>query len=96
MSDIETEYIKLRSNAKNLEDLCQKFPTLKGIDSFTSGMVATMMGIITHLNPKNIQMDDETQKALHKTIFEQAKKVFIFVTLFFPNLDFLIFFSIFV
>lgn len=84
LSDLETEYIKQRSNANNLEELCRRFPSLKTIDSFTSGMMATMMGIIAHLNPKKNQlieeMDDETQKTLHKTIFEQSKKVFLRVS----------------
>lgn len=73
----------MRSNTTNFEPLCAKFPALKGIDSFTSGITATMMDVITHLNPKKIQqaiaLDEIDQKAMlessRKTIVEQAKKV---------------------
>lgn len=70
---IESEYMKMRSNKVIFEPLCAKFEALKGIESFTSGISATMMDIITHLNPKKMQTmpgDDEAQKAM----LESTKK----------------------
>lgn len=83
LNNIESEYMKIRSNSTNFEPLCAKFPALKGIDSFTSGITATMMDVIAHLNPKKIQqaiaLDELDQKAMlessRRTIVEQAKKV---------------------
>lgn len=44
LSGLESEYMKLRSNTKTFEELCSKLPALKGIDSFTSGiMVACIL-----------------------------------------------------
>lgn len=83
LNNIESEYMKMRSNTINFEPLCAKFPALKGIESFTSGITATMMDVITHLNPKKIQqaiaVDEVAQEAMlesaRKTIVDQAKKV---------------------
>lgn len=82
LSGLESEYMKLRSNTKTFEELCSKLPALKGIDSFTSGIIATMMDVIIHLNPKKPMprfLDEEAQKTLVKTsqmtILEQATKV---------------------
>lgn len=82
---LESEYMKMRSNKNTFEPLCAKFPSLKGIESFTSGITATMMDVIMHLNPKKLQStiaDEATQKAMlestQKTVMEQMKKVRIF------------------
>lgn len=79
---LESEYLKLRSNTNNFEELCGKFPAIKGIDSFTTGLTATMMDVITHLNPKEgqaIPLDDAMQigmlETTKKNILEQGKKV---------------------
>lgn len=86
LTALESEYIKMR-NTDNFEALCEKFPALKEISTFTSGIIATMIDIVAHVNRKKSQriqiqsMDDESRNAMleanKKSITEQAKKVYI-------------------
>lgn len=81
--NLEAEFMKMRSNANTLTELCEKYPALKNIDSFTTGMIATMMDVINRFNAKvekqSIAVDEESQVKLiessRKMVVEQAKKV---------------------
>lgn len=84
LTSLEAEYIKMRSNENAYQAVCNKFPALKSIESFSSGTIATMTDIIAHLNPKKNQavpiiLDEESRKAMvettQKAIVEQAKKI---------------------
>lgn len=82
LKSLETEYIGMRSNPTIFEEKCNKFPALKGIHSFTSGMIATMMDVVMHLNPKKqatICMDEAAQEIMlntsKETVMVMAKKV---------------------
>lgn len=75
----------MRSNINIFEPLCVKFPALKEIDSFTSGITATMMHVITHLNPKEKQpllLDDATHQSIRENVLEQAKQVIFLLIIF--------------
>lgn len=81
LKNLEKEYIGMRTNPNIFEEKCNKFPALKAIHSFSSGMMATMMNVVTHLNPKKeeIILDDETQEMMleqsKETVIALAKKV---------------------
>lgn len=85
LTGLESEFLKLRSNAEVFDELCAKFPALKAIDCFSSGVTATMNDIIIHLNSAKKQaigLDESLQKVMlesnRKNVFEQSKKVCLF------------------
>lgn len=85
---LEAEYIKMRSNVNAFQAVCNKFPALESIESFSSGIIATMNDVIAHLNPKKSQaipitLDEEGRKSMaeatQKAIVKQAKQVSLFI-----------------
>lgn len=85
LGGLESEYIKMRSNTNAFGAVCTKFPALEQIESFTSGIKATMADVIKHLNQKSTpqnDVDEATRKEMlesaQKVVREQAKKVRIY------------------
>ncbi|XP_055307854.1 uncharacterized protein LOC129571981 [Sitodiplosis mosellana] len=81
LKKLEIELNGLRSNPTIFEEKCNKFPELKETHAFTSGLIATMMNVINHLNPKMPaivvnEVDHETVLTASKDmVMVQAKKV---------------------
>lgn len=81
LKSLESEYIGMRTNPNIFDEKCNKFPALKGIHSFSSGMIATMMNVVMHLNPKKqaIIVDEVTQEKMlatsKETVMVLAKNV---------------------
>lgn len=78
----------MRPNTAAFQVVCNKFPALENIESFSSGTLTTLCDVVAHLNPKNIRavsMDLDDDGHGHsmidknkKAIIEQAKKGFVF------------------
>lgn len=77
ISNLECEYMKLRSNVTKFEKSCEKFPELKSIDFFTSGLIAVLTELVGHINckAKPVENDAETDEAIVDKLVEQCKKV---------------------
>lgn len=76
---LESEFLQMRSSS-GFAAACTKYPDLQAIESFSSGMKATMTDVIMHLNPKSVlkiglsepAQDLESQR---NDVYEKAKKV---------------------
>lgn len=73
ISELEKEYMKLRSNEKKFDSSCIRFPKLEEIDTFSAGLVAVIEGIVTHLN-QSITDFENTDSIMEKLV-QQCKKV---------------------
>lgn len=74
VSALENEYMKMRSNVTKFETVCARFPHLKAIDSFSTGLITILNGIVVHLNRNLFEFEDE--KILVNKILEQGRKVY--------------------
>lgn len=70
---LEHEYIKMRSIKQ--DDMDQRFPDLKMIDSFTPGMKSVILEIVSHLNQKQKVFDEDHDQKMKEHLLEKAKKV---------------------
>lgn len=70
---LEHEYIKMRSIKQ--DDMDQRFPDLKMIDSFTPGMKSVILEIVSHLNQKQTVLDQDHDQKMKGNLLEKAKKV---------------------
>lgn len=77
IDSLEIEYMKLRSNVNKFESLCERFPDLKVIDSFTPGLVAILTNIVHHINRNGKSMVDENEELIILKLVELGKEVFL-------------------
>lgn len=78
IKNLEDEYVRIRLMESKFGKLCQKFPSLAEIDSFSPGLNAVMLQIATFLRKPHDSTADE--KKQHVKLLKKAKEVnFVFV-----------------
>lgn len=77
LKSLEIEFNIMRTNSAIFDEKCSKFPALKEIHSFSSGMKATMMSVIKHLIWKKpaIILDNAAKEVMFKTSKESVNSL---------------------
>lgn len=82
ISKLENEYLKLLGSPC-LESIHTRFPELKLVPAFSSGLKSTLLGIVSELNkPKQ-----QTKNMIQLKLFEKVTKVRFIQTIFEKNID---------
>lgn len=73
---LEDDYVRLRLIEPKFNKMCEKFPSLAEIDSFSPGLIAVMLQIASFLRkPKDLSPDSSHEKKQFEKLRKKAKEV---------------------
>lgn len=76
---LQDDYVRMRLMESKFTKICEKFPSLAEIDSFSPGLIAVMLQIATYLRkPKDSSPDFSNEKKHYVKLLKKAKQVNIF------------------
>lgn len=75
---LEDDYMRLRLMESKFIKMCEKYPSLTEIDSFSPGLIAVMFEIVTFLRKLNDSSGSSHEGKEHEKLLKKVKKVNIF------------------